>query len=90
MNTCPKCGAHVPKRPNVPSGHDTRDRMQDIAHAVDERIPEGFGFMVLVFPFGADDGRANYVSSGQRADVIRAMKEFIIKAGAGEDWMKHL
>ena len=69
---------------------DPRDRMQDIAHAVNERIPDGYGFMVLVFPFGGKDGRANYVSNGRREDVVNAMKEWLIKAGHAEDWMKHL
>jgi len=70
---------------------DSAQGMRDIGHAVKERIPEGFGFFVLVFPFdGPDKGRANYISNGQRQDVINAMKEFLIRCGAAEDWMKHL
>jgi len=68
---------------------DTREIMQDIAKDVKERIPEGHGFFVLVYPFEGFDGRANYVSNGKREDVINSMKEFIIKCGHGEDWMKH-
>lgn len=64
--------------------------MNDIGQAVNERIPDGFGFFVMVFPFENDDGRANYVSNGKREDVVNAMKEFIIRAGAEEDWMKHI
>lgn len=69
---------------------DTKDIMQDIAKDVAKRLPEDFGFFVLVFPFNNADGRANYVSNGKREDVIKSMKEFIIKAGHGEDWMKHI
>lgn len=70
--------------------NDPRGRMQDIAHAVNERLPDGYGFMVLVFPFNSSEGRANYVSNGKREDVVNAMKEWLIKAGHDEDWMKHL
>lgn len=69
---------------------DTREQMQEIAKDVKKHLPEGFGFFVLVFPFNDANGRANYVSDGKREDVIKSMKEFIIKAGHSEDWMKHL
>ncbi len=68
-----------------------KEQMQGIGRAVHERIPEGFGFFVMVFPFGGpDEGRANYVSNGQRKDIINAMKEFIIRCGYEEDWLKNL
>ena len=40
-----------------------------------------FGFALLVFPFGEDDGthRMNYISNSKRKDMIKAMKEFISK-----------
>ena len=69
---------------------DTRLIMQDIAKTVDSKLPDGFGFFIFVYPFNRTDGRANYISNGNREDVIKSMKEFIIKAGHEEDWMKHL
>ena len=63
--------------------------MQDIACDIKKHLPEGIGFFVMIFPFNGG-GRSNYCSNGQRKDVIKCMKEFIIKAGHGEDWMKHL
>ena len=78
---------------STPEQLDTRRRLNDIAHAINERLPEGFGFICLVFPFGKDaakGGRCNYVSNAKREDAINALKEWMIKCGADEDWMKHL
>ncbi len=47
---------------------------QDLKHYT----PEGFGFMVLLFTYG-DGGAMFYASSAERADMIKAMKEFISK-----------
>ena len=39
------------------------------------------GFALLIFPFGEDpNGRINYISNSQRADMLVAMKEFIARA----------
>lgn len=71
--------------------NDTKERMQDIGHAVDERIPEGFGFFVMVFPLNEPNGgRANYLSSCNRKDVIKCMKEFLFRCGEHENWMKDI
>lgn len=48
-------------------------RMREIAKAVQLRVPEGLGFAVLVFSYGA--GPASYVSNGQRAEMITALRE---------------
>jgi hypothetical protein len=38
------------------------------------------GFVLLVFPFGAHDGRCNYISNGaDRRDIVIMMKEQIRK-----------
>lgn len=70
---------------------DVRHKMQAAAHAVRAVMPEGVGFFIFAAPIGeVEHGRANYVSNIRREDAIKCMKEFIIKAGHGEDWMKHL
>lgn len=74
---------------------DTEQRMRDICHAIKERLPEHFGFIVMVSPFDnvlpmGQGGRLNYASNIQRKDAINLLKEWLIKAGAAEDWMKHL
>lgn len=33
------------------------------------------GFILVVFPFGNTDGRANYISNAERSDVVTMLKE---------------
>jgi len=68
-----------------------KEYLRELARIIDSKLPDNFGFILMCFPFGDDPGqRLRYVSNADRKDVINAMKEFIIKAGASEDWMKHL
>ncbi len=66
--------------------------LQRVAVAVEGIIPDGHGFICLVMPWTTEDASATlrYVSTLQREDAIRVMKEFLIKCGHDEDWMKHL
>lgn len=66
-----------------------RAKMQEIAAMLDE-IFNGAGhggnrrtgFVLLVFPFGENEGRCNYISNGaQRADVVTLMREQIKRFG---------
>jgi hypothetical protein len=45
------------------------------------------GFVLLVFPFGAEDGRCNYISNGADRDIVAMMKEQI-KRFEGQPEMK--
>lgn len=57
-----------------------KKKMQGIAEDVDSKIPEGFGFVVLVFPFSKDNGnQLMYTSNANREDVCHEMIEFIKK-----------
>lgn len=47
--------------------------MQEIAQEIVDRIPEGFGFMVLVFP-GGSTARANYISNCSREDMVQVLR----------------
>ena len=68
-----------------------KEYLREIAKEIDKRLPDHHGFILLTFPFGDDPtARCSYVAKADRQDAIRVMKEFIIKAGAGEDWMRHL
>lgn len=62
----------------------TRERMQKIAQLVNEELPRDWGFFVMAFPMGAEDGRMNYVSNGRREDIVKLMQEFIDKGGFRE------
>ena len=60
------------------SAESVRARMQRIARAIDQELPDGYGFFVLCFPFhGPPGSAAEYASNGRRRDVVAAMKEFI-------------
>lgn len=57
---------------------DMREHMNDVARALD-RVFNGeakgtdrkVGFVLLTFPFGATDGRCNYISNGARDEIKR-------------------
>jgi hypothetical protein len=59
------------------------EMMKGVARALDETFNEGVkgdarkvGFILLVFPFGENEGRCNYVSNGaDRRDVVTMLKE---------------
>jgi hypothetical protein len=48
--------------------------MRKIGKKVKSMLPNGWGYMVIVFP-ESRPGISNYVSSGQRADCIIALRE---------------
>lgn len=57
-----------------------KGKMQDIAQNIENQLPQGFGFVVMAFPFGKDAGnRLMYASNANREDVCHAMIEFIKK-----------
>lgn len=65
--------------------------LRDIAGDIKAKLPDNFGFILLTFPFnGEGDNRLAYISNAQRESAINAMKEWLLKAGAAEDWMKHI
>jgi hypothetical protein len=70
-----------PKRP-------IRDRMQEMARAVDDHLPNGYCFIVMAFPVGKG-GRLEYASNADREDVLKVMKEFIKYNESGENFNKH-
>jgi hypothetical protein len=59
------------------------------AKEIEAKFPDNHGFILLVAPFG-EGGRTAYISSIDRVAAVNLLKEFLIKAGAEEDWMKHL
>lgn len=64
---------------------DTKSMMQAMASALDDVLnekgkPKKNGFVLLVFPFDGPEGqRTNYVSNGQRQDIIVALKEIVAR-----------
>jgi hypothetical protein len=62
-----------------------REKMNAVARGLDEIFngqakgdDRKVGFVLLVFPFGEREGRANYISNGaDRKDIVTLMKEQI-------------
>lgn len=72
--------------PDQPAGHDYRipvppeivKNNQEIGRLIGSQLPPGWGFALLVFTFGGG-GTMTYISNAQRADMVKAMQEFIAK-----------
>lgn len=73
---------------------DTGSILRELAKTIDTKLngidaaPERLskpnsrenGFVLLVFPFGAEEGRrTNYVSNGERRDIVTALKEIVAR-----------
>lgn len=57
------------------------DMLQEIAKDIAKKLPKDFGFCLLAYEFGDDDGERKmlYVSNGNREDVAKAMTEWTNK-----------
>lgn len=61
-----------------------RKAMNDLARELDHRFngdgPKKIGFALLIYDFGAADGRRmNYIGNGQRDEVKTAIKELLAR-----------
>ena len=54
---------------------DTAKALRKMGDAIKAYLPEGFGFFLTIFPYNDDSGRANYISTGQRKDMIKMLRE---------------
>lgn len=52
----------------------TKKAMKQMADKISAILPKGFGFVLLVFPFG-ESGIANYISNANRKDIITMLRE---------------
>lgn len=62
-----------------------REGMDAIARGLDEAFngagPKKIGFVLLMAEFGKiDGGRVNYISNGDRTDMIAMLKEWLARA----------
>lgn len=64
--------------------------LNEAAKAVHAKLPDHHGFILMAIPFEGGDGRLKYISNLKREDAINFLKEWLIKCGAEEDWMKHI
>ena len=52
------------------------ETMRDIGNLLKRAIPEGWGFSLFLMSYG-EKGSTFYLSSIQRPDMVKALKEFI-------------
>jgi len=71
---------------------DQLKRELDFLRQVIERQCPGKGFMLMVFDREnkVEKPCLNYVSNSRREDVLNVLKEWILKCGAAEDWMRDI
>ena len=50
--------------------------LKRIGHFIGGQLPEGWGFNLLLFDFGAN-GSTFYISNAVREDMLKVMQEFI-------------
>lgn len=67
-----------------------KEYLQIAAKAVQDKLPDHHGFILMAVPLEGGDGRLKYISSLKREDAINVLKEWLIKCGHEEDWMKHI
>lgn len=68
----------------------SREHANDLALMVEKNIPKEYGFCLLLFPFGeGEDNRMQYISNGNREDIVNAMKEWIKKT-EGDNFGKNV
>ena len=63
--------------------------MKRAAQEIEKQFPDNTGFILFVCPYGADQ-TMRYTASIRREDAINVLKEWLIKAGGPEEWMKHI
>ena len=57
-------------------------RTKEIAGKVRSMLPKGFGFIIMIFPFGtgeSDEPVMNYASNAQHEDVLGVLRGFIAR-----------
>lgn len=72
--------------PHQPIEEEHHKMMNDIGRILTDAVGDGYGFVFLVFATNTTDGRMNYISNANRADVIASLKELIANMeGRGPD-----
>lgn len=68
-----------------------KEYLKEAARVVEAKLPDNYGFILLVAPFGkGENNRLTYISSMNRVDAINILKEWLVRVGGEEEWMKHI
>lgn len=65
---------------NPPQGNrdaNVRETAKGIAEAINEVLPQGWGFFLVMMPFKLGEGRVNYISNCERSGVITMVKNML-------------
>lgn len=75
---------------SLPAGQ--KEYLREMAMVLKSKLPDNYGFIVLALPIGEPNGtdRVTYLSTLERTGAIAAVKEWLLKCGAVEDWLKHI
>lgn len=70
--------------PSYEVHHDEAEQaMRELARAIKQTMPQGFGFTLFLFRYGSapgkDRGELFYLSSANREDMMKMLKEFITR-----------
>jgi len=71
----------------------TEEQMQEIGAAVNDHLPDDYGFITLTFPFNStsENKHLYYVSTNcSRDGAMKILKECLNKYSSEENWMNHL
>jgi hypothetical protein len=79
---------------DAPIDPKVRKMMNALAHGIDqilngEKRPKETGFVLMVFPFEGHEGRCNYISNAQRADIVIMLKEQLKRFEGQPDMTGH-
>lgn len=66
-----------------------KDYLRLAAKAVESKLPDQHGFILLTMPFGPNS-RLSYTANIDRSYAINVLKEFLFQVGQEENWMKHI
>ncbi len=77
---------------SLPLPANQKEYLREMAVVLKSKLPDNFGFIVMAVPLGEHVGkdRVTYISTLERPSAIAAVKEWLLKCGAAEDWLKHL
>jgi len=59
--------------------------MRNMANRITKRLPGGWGFVLVVFPFG-EMGIGNYISNARRKEMIKGLRELADRLERKEDF----
>lgn len=70
----------------LPKINPDNQGMKNIAGLLKELLPEKYGFALLVFEYN-NVGMSNYVSSANRSDMVKALREAANRLEGKKDFM---